>query len=86
MPRTHKLAIWDTNVVAMARHGLISNNNEATGSAKVFKYLPGLRGTISISKKPAKVSNKKYESYFLYGVGGMGAALLFKNIDLNQVG
>ena len=43
------------NGVAMARHGLISNDNEATGSGKVFKYLPGLQDIIFISKIAAKV-------------------------------
>ena len=33
------------NMVAMARHGLILNDNEATGSGKVSKYLPGLRAS-----------------------------------------
>ena len=35
------------NGVAMARHGLILWENEATGSRKVFKYFPGLRDAIS---------------------------------------
>ena len=43
------------NGVAVARHGLISKDNEATGSGKVFKYLPGLRDTIKKSKMPAEV-------------------------------
>ena len=38
------------NGVAMARHGPILNDNEAMGSGKVFKYLPGLRDTIKKSK------------------------------------
>ena len=33
--------------VAVARHGLILWENDATGSRKVFKYLPGLREAIS---------------------------------------
>ena len=33
------------NGVAMARHGLILWENEATGSRKVFKYLPDPRET-----------------------------------------
>ena len=41
-----KLVISGTSVVAMACHGPILNNNEAMGSGKVFKYLPGLRDTI----------------------------------------
>ena len=38
-----KFAISGTNVVAMARHGPILKDNEATGSGKVFKYLPDLQ-------------------------------------------
>ena len=38
--------IWGMNGTAMARHGLILRESEATGSRKVSKYLPGLRDTI----------------------------------------
>ena len=38
------------NMVAMARDGLISNDNEATGSRKVFRYLPDLPDPIKKSK------------------------------------
>ena len=49
-----KIVIWDiivrkvevilgVNGVAMARHGLVLRENEATGSTKVSKYLLGLR-------------------------------------------
>mgnify|MGYP007101497486 CR=1 FL=1 len=34
------------NGVAMARHGPIINDNEATGSRKVFRYLLDLRDAI----------------------------------------
>ena len=43
----------------MARHGLIFNHNEATGSRKVFKCLPGFRDTIKKSKMTAKVQKSK---------------------------
>ena len=42
--------ILGLNGVAVDRHGLILWENEATGSGKVFKYLPGLRDTIKKSK------------------------------------
>ena len=52
-----KIVIWDVQVrtnsvisgvngVAMDRHGLILWENEATGSRKVFKDLPGLWDSI----------------------------------------
>ena len=41
-----KLVVLGMNVVAVARHRLILWENEATGSGKVFRYLPGLRDTI----------------------------------------
>ena len=43
-----------TNVVAMAPHGPILNDNEAMGSGKVFKYLRSLQDTIKTSKMAAK--------------------------------
>ena len=46
MDTTLKLVVSGTKVVAMARHGPISKDNEATGLRKVFKYLPGLRDAI----------------------------------------
>ena len=56
------------NVVAMARHGPILKDNEATGSGKVFRYLPGLRDTIKKSKMAAKVQKSKtpYITIFSY--------------------
>ena len=47
------------NGVAMARHGPILKDNEATGSGKVFKYLPGLRDIIFISKMAATRKRSK---------------------------
>ena len=44
----------------MARNGPILWENDATGSMKVFRYLPGLREAIKKSKMAAKV--KKYEN------------------------
>ena len=54
----------DTNRVAMARHGLILSQDEATGSGKVFKCLPGFRDTIKNSKMLAEV--QKYENAIFY--------------------
>ena len=53
-----KFVILEMNEVPMARHGLILKDNEAMGSGKVFKYLPGLRDVIFVSKIIAKVKNK----------------------------
>ena len=63
-----KLVVSGTNVVAMARHGPILKDNEATGSGKVFRYLPGLRDTIKNRKWPAKSQNPKtlYFTVFSY--------------------
>ena len=54
-----KFVILEMNEVPMARHGLILKDNEAMGSGKVFKYLPGLRDTIFISKCPPKIKHPK---------------------------
>ena len=56
----YKFTIRGMKGVAMARHGPILKDNEATGSGKVFKYLPGLRDTIKKSKMAAKV--QKYRN------------------------
>ena len=58
--------ISGVNGVGMDRHGLILRENEATGSGKVFKYLPGLRDTIFISKIAAKVQT--YTNTVNYGI------------------
>jgi uncharacterized membrane protein SirB2 len=76
----------DMNGVAMARHGLILWENEATGSRKVFKYLRGLRDAIFLLKIVG-IMQKSPKSDFcgiwaiqkvlpLHSgrVGGMGAA------------
>ena len=56
------------NEVAVARHGPILKDNEATGLRKVFKYLPGLRDVITKSKMGAKSTNPKTPCFtvFLY--------------------
>ena len=59
-----QLVVSGTNVVAMARHGPISKDNEATGSGKVFRYLPGLRDTIKKSKIAAKVPKCKNTVFY----------------------
>ena len=45
------------NGAAMARHGLILRETEATGSRKVFKCLPGFRDTILTPKFTQKNPN-----------------------------
>ena len=50
-----KLVVLGMNVVAMARHGPILKDNEATGSRKVLKYLTGHRDGKQKSKIAAKV-------------------------------
>ena len=52
---TRKHIFVDTFGVAVARHGLILWQNEATGSRKVFRYLRGLREAVQNSKMAAKV-------------------------------
>ena len=59
-----KRIILDTFGVAMARNGLILWENEATGSRKVFKYLPGLRDTIKKSKMPAEVQQSQNTVFY----------------------
>ena len=44
--KIQKHSISGVNGVAMDRHGLILWENDATGSRKVFRYLPGLWDTI----------------------------------------
>ena len=46
----YKFTIRGMKWVAMARHGPILKDNEATGARKVSRYLPGLRDIIFISK------------------------------------
>ena len=52
------------NGVAVARHWPILNDNEATWSRKVFKYLPGLRDTIKKLKMPAEVQKHKNTVFY----------------------
>ncbi len=47
------------NGVVVPRHGLMFEHNEATGSGKVFKYIPGLRDTITNSKTPSQFPQNK---------------------------
>ena len=54
------------NRVPMARHGLILRENEATGSRKGFKYLPGLRETIKIKKWLPKSKNPQTPYFTVY--------------------
>ena len=50
----------------MARHGPILKDNEATGSGKVFKYLPGLPDIIKKSKMAAKGKKKQKHNVLPY--------------------
>ncbi len=54
------------NGVAVARRGPILNDNEAMGSGKVFKYLPGLWDTIRNSKNVAEVQKCKNKHILPY--------------------
>ncbi len=50
--------ILGTNGVATARRHLILNQDEATGSRKVSRYLPGLRDAIEKLKNAANKQNR----------------------------
>ena len=70
----YKFTIRGMKWVAMARHGPILKDNEATGSGKVFKYLPGLRDTTKKSKMAAKAQKSKntvFYRIFLYRLFGV---------------
>ena len=60
----YKFTIRGMKWVAMARHGPVLKDNEATGSGKVFKYLPGLRDIIKKSKMAAKVQKPKNTAFY----------------------
>ena len=59
----YKFTIRGMKWVAMARHGPILKDNEATGSGKVFKYLPDLLDTGKNQKWLPK-SKKSKTLYF----------------------
>ena len=54
-----KVVIFGMNGVAVARNGLILWENDATGSRKVFKYLPDLWEAIKNQKLLQKSKNTK---------------------------
>ena len=54
------------NWVPVARHGLILWENEATGSRKVSRYLPGLWDTIFLSKMSAEIPKPKNPELSVY--------------------
>ena len=72
-----KLIVLGMNEVAVARHGLILRENEATGARKVFRYLRGLRDTIKKSKKVVRTQKSKNPAFFrifilpIYRPGGL---------------
>ena len=82
----------------VARDGLILWENEATGSRKVFKYLPGLRDTIKKTKIAAKVKKCKNTAfyriflYILFGVSRWGHIYIYIGVGgmgaalLNNIG
>ena len=53
------LIISGVNGVVVDRYGLILWENEATGSRKVFNYLPGLWDSIKNQKMSLKSRNPK---------------------------
>ena len=59
-----KLIVLGMNEVAVARHGLILRENEATGARKVFRYLRGLRDTIKKSKKVVRIQKSKNPVFY----------------------
>ena len=63
-----KCAILGVNGVAVARYGLILWENDATGSRKVSRYLPGLREAMTNSENAAKVqkTNKNKSHHCLF--------------------
>ena len=76
--------------VAVARNGPILWENEAMGSRKVSRYLPGLWEAIKKSKKMEKDrkwrNDRKFRIFGIFGifallahggVGGMGGALYY---------
>ena len=63
------------NGVAVAPHGLILSQGEATTSRNLSKYLPAPREAI-FSPKRAKIT-KKQKHPKISGVGGMGGALKY---------
>ena len=63
-PQNYEFTISGMNEVAVARHGPILKDNEATGSGKVFKYLRGFRDTIKKSKMPAEVPKSKNTVFY----------------------
>ena len=52
------------NWVPVARHGLILWENEATGSRKVSRYLPGLWDAIFLSKMSAEIQKSEHKIVF----------------------
>ena len=61
-----KSIIPGTFGVAMARHGLILWENDATGSRKVFKCLPGLRDFITKIKMLHKVEKSEKSEFTVF--------------------
>ena len=60
--------ILDSNGIAVARHGLILQENGATRLGKVLEYLPGLRDTIFWPKntKNLEILIFLYSQYIRY--------------------
>ena len=50
----------------MDRHGPILKDNEAMGSGKVSKYLPGLQDTIENTKMAAKVQKSQNTIFIVF--------------------
>ena len=58
--------ILGVNGVAVARHGPILKDNEATGARNVFKYLRGLQDIIKNTKMAAKKSKRLKQQILPY--------------------
>jgi len=61
-----KVMILGVNGVGVARYGLILWENDATGSRKVFKYLPGLREAITKPKNTKHIKIKISDIFILW--------------------
>ena len=58
--KCQNLIVSGLNGVAVAPHGPILDHNEATGSRKLFRYLPDLRDPIKYLKKSENPKMSKF--------------------------
>ncbi len=64
MAGREKVMILGVNGVGVAPYGLILWENDAAGSRKVFKYLPGLREAIKKTKMTKNIKNQNLRFFF----------------------